>query len=59
MIALSRNREQFEIHQIGRYVIREPLCAQCRTPMSVVRGEPELQDEGVMWVTYRCLIAGS
>jgi hypothetical protein len=58
MIASSHNCEQIDIHQMGRFVKPAPLCAQCRTHMFVVRGEPELHDDGVMWVTYRCFDCG-
>lgn len=40
MNAYSHNRAQFDNDQIGRYVKGVPLCAQCRTHMFVVRGEP-------------------
>ena len=58
MIAFSDNPEQIDIHQMGRDVKRAPLCAQCRTRMFVVQGEPELHDDGVMWVIYRCSDCG-
>src|SRR3954470_15473653 len=37
---IAFNREQIDVHQIGRNVMRAPLCAQCLTRMFIVRGEP-------------------
>jgi hypothetical protein len=37
---------------------RVPLCAQCRVPMAVVRGEPDLRNSAELVVTYRCAECG-
>jgi hypothetical protein len=37
--------------------VRRPLCAQCRVPMAVVRGEPDLKNSALV-VTYRCSECG-
>ena len=47
-----------ECRQASNVVPREPKpgpsCAQCRTPMVLVRGEPELSEPVAICVTYRC-----
>jgi hypothetical protein len=42
---------------LRRNLLRVPMCAQCRTAMSVDRFEPQLK-EGSLMATFRCITCG-
>jgi RNase P subunit RPR2 len=44
--------------QFPRDLKPAPPCAQCRIPMVVVRGEPQLNEPATISVTYRCAQCG-
>ena len=46
------------ILQFRRELKRAALCAQCRIPMILVRGEPEIADASAMRFTYQCAECG-
>ena len=54
----SQHKRAENVAQFRREQERAPLCAQCRLPMSIVSGEPEVADLSVMRVTYRCAQCG-
>jgi hypothetical protein len=44
--------------QFPRELKPAPLCAQCRIPMAIMRGEPQPNELPMISVTYRCARCG-
>jgi RNase P subunit RPR2 len=52
---MTAREQAHNVVQFPRELKPGPLCAQCRIPMVVVRGEPK---ETAISVTYRCARCG-
>jgi RNase P subunit RPR2 len=55
---MTAREQAHNVAQFPRELKPAPLCAQCRIPMAVMRGEPELNEPATISVTYQCAQCG-
>jgi RNase P subunit RPR2 len=55
---MTAPEQAHNVVQFPRELKPGPICAQCRIPMVVVRGEPQSKEPATISVTYRCARCG-
>jgi RNase P subunit RPR2 len=55
---MTAREQAHNVVEFPRELKPAPLCAQCRIPMVVMRGEPQPQEPATISVIYRCAQCG-